>query len=207
MLPSKPTPYVASLLDRARYSNLTPSSILVIFRRTMIRILLDFFLIFSGARCLIHQMQPTTDWPICHIAGGSWTFELLMKLGSALHSVRPNSGLTPAVTDSTQQRAKSFWRTRFFEPPSRLETEWKSKVWWNLICSKMETEWKPKWTFAEILFAADRWRGSVLQLGRGVLIIEYLYIVHIHKYMCYIYIFTCKHMYRLVNILLCSKIS
>ena len=82
-------------------------------------------------------MQPTTDWPICHIAGGSRTFELLMKLGSALHSVRPNSGLTPAVTDSTQQRAKSFWRTRFIEPPSRLKT--KSKLKFHLIWA----EWKP----------------------------------------------------------------
>ena len=42
MLPSKLTPYVASLLGRARYSNLTPSHILVIFRRTMIQILLKF---------------------------------------------------------------------------------------------------------------------------------------------------------------------
>ena len=48
MLPSKLTPYVASLLGRARYSNLTPSSILVIFRRTMIQILLEFVWYFQA---------------------------------------------------------------------------------------------------------------------------------------------------------------
>ena len=33
---------------------------------------------FSGARCLINHLQPTTEWAICYTAGGLWQNEMLL---------------------------------------------------------------------------------------------------------------------------------
>ena len=74
MLPSKLTPYVASLLGRARYSNLTPSSILVIFRRTMIQILLDFFDIFRHTTS--HPSNAANHW-LADMSHCRWKLNIL----------------------------------------------------------------------------------------------------------------------------------